>query len=106
MLTLSLPKNFSLSKLLGVAGLWWRQWSSWVFLLLFLVVAGLGVFSWYQSLYAFHWSADEEQSYRLSKNKQVKFQQERFNSALGMLDARVAEHEKTPETFRDVFFGP
>lgn len=102
----SLPKNFSLSKSIGVVWLWWRQWSSWAFLLFFLIVAGLGVFSWYQSLYAFHWSADKEQAYRLSKNKQVKFQQDRFDSALSMIETRAVEHEKAPEAFRDVFFGP
>ncbi len=77
-----------------------------MFLLLFLVVAGFGTLAWYRSLYAFHWSVEEEQSYRLSKNKQVKFQQDRFAAVLGMIDARAAEHEKSPESFRDVFFGP
>ncbi|QQS16024.1 MAG: hypothetical protein IPK84_01540 [Candidatus Moraniibacteriota bacterium] len=102
---LSFPKKFSFSKALGVAGLWWKKWNSTVFLVLFLAVSGLGVFSWYRSLYAFHWSSDEEQAYRLSKNKQVKFQQNRFDAVLGMIDARVMEHERPPEHFRDVFFG-
>lgn len=77
-----------------------------MFFVLFLGVACLGVFSWYRSLYAFHWSSNEEQAYRLSKDKQVKFQQERFDAVLDALAARAAEHEKTGGNTRDVFFGP
>ena len=77
-----------------------------MFLLLFLMVSGFGILAWYRSLYSFHWSAEEEQSYRLSKNKQVKFQQDRFTAVLGMIDARTMEHERPSENFRDVFFGP
>ena len=101
-----LKKGFSFSERLGKMGKWWRRRSSIVFLAIFLVVSGFGAFSWYQSLYAFHWNPDEEQVYRLSKKKQVKFQEDRFESALHGLDSRAAEHEKSPEAFRDVFFGP
>ena len=77
-----------------------------MFLALFLGGACLGIFSWYRSLYAFHWSSSEEQEYRLSKDKQVKFRQEQFDAALDALSARAVEHEKTERNARDVFFGP
>ncbi len=77
-----------------------------MFFVLFLGAACLGVFSWYESLYAFHWSSNEEQAYRLSKDKQVKFQEGRFDAALDALAARAAEHERTTGIVRDVFFGP
>jgi len=105
MLHLSSLKNFSFEKLLTTAGLWWRRWSSLIFSVLFLAVIGLGVFTWYESLYLFHWSQGDEQAYRLSKNQQVKFQQEKFDAVLGALDDRAGKHRGAPGTFRDLFFG-
>lgn len=88
-----------------MAGACWRRRSSLVFFVLFLLVAGFGVFSWYQSLYMFRWSPEEEREYRLSKNKQVKFQREKFDAVLGALDERRWKHREESSVFRDLFFG-
>ncbi len=99
------PKNISPRDFIAALGLWWRRWSSLVFSLLFFLVLGISVFSWYKSLYMFRWSEDEEREYRLSKSKQVKFQREKFDVAIGMLSDRAKQHESAPGVFRDLFFG-
>jgi hypothetical protein len=53
----------------------------------------------------FRWSPEEEREYRLSKNKQVKFQREKFDAVLGALDERRWKHREESSVFRDLFFG-
>lgn len=106
MLKFSFSKeSFSSRAVIGVLGGWWRRRSPIVFFILFFGVLGLGIFSWYQSLYLFKWSADEEREYRLSKDRQVKFQRDRFDAVLKSLDDRSKLHREIPPAFRDVFFG-
>jgi hypothetical protein len=101
----SSKKSLSLSVFLGMIGGWWRRRSPIVFSILFFGVLGLGIFSWYQSLYLFRWSADEEREYRLSKDRQVRFQGDRFDSVVKNLDDRAELHRQFPVVFRDVFYG-
>lgn len=98
-------KKLSPGQFLGELGVWWRRWSTSVFFVLFLIVFGIGVFTWYWSLNLYHWGPDEEKEYRLSKNKQVKFQREKFDAALELLNARAGKYQETSPASRDLFFG-
>ena len=53
----------------------------------------------------FHWSADDEREYRLSKDKQVRFQQEKFDAVLGRLEDRAREYQTVSHPARNIFFG-
>ena len=100
----SKTKRVSPRAIIRKVGLWWVHQSHIVFLILFLGVVGIGVFSWYRSLHLFRWSTDQEQEYRLSRDTQVKFQRDRFQRMLQLLDERAEQHQKPHQEFRDIFF--
>ncbi|QQS21351.1 MAG: hypothetical protein IPL87_02440 [Candidatus Moraniibacteriota bacterium] len=83
----------------------WREKSRWVFLMLLIGVMGFGIFSWYRSLYLFEWSPEEERAYRLSRDTSVKFQKDRFEKTLLLLEERKKNHALDRPPLQDLFFG-
>lgn len=97
----SMPSLLSLRAL----GAWWTKWSHACFILLLLGVLALAMFSWYRSLYLFHWDGEKEREYRISRDTQVKFQRERFEAMLDRLEERALDHRKPPQELRNLFIG-
>lgn len=76
-----------------------------VFFLLFLLVALAGILSWYWSLFLFHWTDVQEETYRHSKSAQTVFQENRFQSTLEAIRIRRERYQSDPAPVRDLFFG-
>lgn len=97
-------KNF-FSKAYSSVGSWWCLNNRLVFFSLFLVVIGMGIFSWYMDLYVFKWTSDQEKEYRLSKDIQIRFQEDKFQRILKAFDERAKKHEEKIIVFRNIFFA-
>lgn len=104
MMQLFSKKTLHVDEIIEQIGVWWFRRSSIVFLFFFFIVIGCGVFSWYHSMYVFRWSEEREMEYRLSRNREVSFQKDRFESALMMLTKRKESFDLTPVS-RDLFYA-
>lgn len=89
---------------LAVIGVWWRHHVRSVFFVLFLLVAAMGILSWYWSLFLFHWTNVQEEEYRHSKSAQTVFHEDRFQSILEMLRVRREHYQMNSTPVRDLFF--
>lgn len=100
----SFYKKLSFSKACSSVGIWWCSNERYIFFFLFLVVIGMGIFSWYNSLYVFKWTSEQEKEYRLSRDIQVRFQKDEFQKVLKTLDSRAKKHEEENVAPRNIFF--
>ena len=103
-LSLSL-RGQSITSGFAAIGSWWRHHVRSVFFLLFLLVAAAGILSWYWSLFLFHWTDAEEQSYRHSKSAQTVFREDRFTAILEALRTRRERYQADSAPVRNLFLN-
>lgn len=83
---------------------WYRNYKL-LFFFLFLIVLGLGGWSWYESLYHYRWNDEEKKKYLDSYVKETHFKETQFKNVVEQLKARSASYDRDPELKQDIFDG-
>jgi hypothetical protein len=83
---------------------WYRHYKVMLFVV-FLVVLGFGGFSWYESLYGYHWNDEQKKQFLDSYVKETNFNEAKFRDAVARLKERARSAEERPEVARGIFSG-
>ena len=81
-------ERFSLRKLT----LAWYRYFKVIYILLFIAIIGWGSFTWYQSLYNFHWNDEQKKAYMETVTKETNLKQKEFDKLLSLLKEREKQH--------------
>lgn len=83
---------------------WYRRHKTFFFLG-FLIILSMGAWDWYQSLYQYHFSAEEKQQYIDSYYKETAFKEAKFRETVNDLTTRAEMHENVTPPTRNIFEG-
>lgn len=90
-------------ELLGKSLFFIRKASSWILVLIFSLVIGYSVYLWY--IYAFNpsWSNEKKQEYINTKQKDVNFNKDKFDSIINEIKQRKSNYQKNISSIPDIF---
>lgn len=80
-----------------------RQVSGWALVLIFFLLIGYSVYLWY--IYAFNpnWSNEKKQEYINTKQKDIDFNKDKFDSVINEIRQRKSNYQKNVTGTPDIF---
>jgi hypothetical protein len=96
-------KLFQFKKLPTILFSYWLKYYKLFFILLFLIVLGIGSFIWYDTFYRFGWSDEKKQQYTLTQNRNINLRESEFNQMLETIKKRKQNYESPEESLKDIF---
>jgi len=80
-----------------------REKSNWILFLVFIGFVGYYVFLWYSYVYNAQWSESKKQEYIRTKEREVVFKKDQFDSVVSQVENRKINYEKNSEEVPDPF---
>lgn len=88
----------------GAFAVWLRRYKVF-FLVLFIIVSGIGGYQWYRSLFSYHWNEEERRAYLAATVKETSFNEEKFTRVLEQLSVVRSHHEIVRSVKKNIFPG-
>lgn len=91
---------FNISNILGD---YWNNNYGAFFIIVVIIVLGIGAYFWYESLYQSAWSEQEREAYKNTKDIGINFKEADFSNALGIVESRKAGYVQEQGSLKDIF---
>lgn len=82
---------------------YWMKCYQVVFIVVFLLAGGIGLYLWYTSLYQSDWSEEKKREYSLTQSREINLKEEDFKKVLGDIENRKKIFESEHQPLKDIF---
>jgi len=84
---------------------WYRHYKA-LFFVMFFIVAAVGCWAWYYSLFLYSWTAEEKQAYTDLYSQETDFKESKFRDTLNRIDRLAESHAEPVVLSRIIFVAP
>jgi hypothetical protein len=101
-LKLKMP-DISFKKIGRAFSSFWMSYYQVVFIVILLLVAGIGVLFWYNALYRSDWSEEKKREFTLKQSKEINLKEGEFDQVLEKVEERKNNYSKEFAPVKDIF---